>query len=140
MTIPEAVRLVIQASALTSGGDLFMLEMGESIRIAELAERMIRLHGLRPEVDIKVEFIGLRPGEKLHEELIEMEESRKATSHTQIYKVLPGSRKTNNCDLDSLDEWVYSALDLPENELESELRSYSSGGSLVKQSNSSERQ
>ena len=140
MTIPEAVRLVIQASALTGSGDLFMLEMGESIRIAELAERMIRLHGLRPEVDIKIEFTGLRPGEKLHEELIEMEERREVTSYAQIYKVLPGSRKANNSDLDSLDEWVYSALDLPENELESALRSYSSGGSLVNQPNSSERQ
>jgi FlaA1/EpsC-like NDP-sugar epimerase len=139
MTIPEAVRLVIQASALTSGGDLFMLEMGESIRITELAERMIRLHGLRPEVDIKIEFTGLRPGEKLHEELIEAEERRKATNHAQIYKVVPGSRKSNNSDLDSLDEWIYSALDLPENELESQLRSYSGDGDLVTQPNSSER-
>jgi FlaA1/EpsC-like NDP-sugar epimerase len=138
MTIPEAVRLVIQASALTRGGDLFMLEMGESIRIAELAERMIRLHGLRPEVDIQIEFTGLRPGEKLHEELIENEESREATDHAQIYRVLSGRRKSNKLDLALLEQWVYSALDLPENDLEKNLRSYSSDG-VINQPNSYKR-
>ena len=138
MTIPEAVRLVIQASALTRGGDLFMLEMGESIRIAELAERMIRLHGLRPEVDIQIEFTGLRPGEKLHEELIENEESREATNHAQIYRVLSGRRKSNKLDLALLEQWVYSALDLPENDLEKNLRSYSSDG-VINQPNSYKR-
>lgn len=138
MTIPEAVRLVIQASALTRGGDLFMLEMGESIRISELAERMIRLHGLRPEVDIQIEFTGLRPGEKLHEELIENEESREATNHAQIYRVLSGRRKFNKLDLALLEQWVYSALDLPENDLEKNLRSYSSDG-VINQPNSYKR-
>jgi FlaA1/EpsC-like NDP-sugar epimerase len=138
MTIPEAVRLVIQASALTRGGDLFMLEMGESIRIAELAERMIRLHGLRPEVDIQIEFTGLRPGEKLHEELIENEESREATDHAQIYRVLSGRRKSNKLDLALLEQWVSSSLDLPENDLETNLRSYSSD-SVINQSNSYKR-
>ncbi len=139
MTIPEAVRLVIQASALTRGGDLFMLEMGESIRITELAERMIRLHGLRPEVDIQIEFTGLRPGEKLHEELIENEESREATKHAQIYRVFSARRKSNNLALAILEQWVLSALDLPENDLKKTLRSYSSD-SVMYQSNSSERQ
>ncbi len=138
MTIPEAVRLVIQASALTRGGDLFMLEMGESIRIAELAERMIRLHGLRPDVDIPIEFTGLRPGEKLHEELIENEESREATNHAQIYRVLSGRRQSNKLALSMLEQWVSSALNLPENDLETTLRSYSSDG-VINQSNSSAR-
>ena len=138
MTIPEAVRLVIQASALTRGGDLFMLEMGESIRIAELAERMIRLHGLRPEVDIPIEFTGLRPGEKLHEELIENEESREATNHAQIYRVLSGRRQSNKLALAMLEQWVSSALNLPENDLETTLRSYSSDG-VINQPNSYKR-
>ena len=138
MTIPEAVRLVIQASALTRGGDLFMLEMGESIRIAELAERMIRLHGLRPEVDIQIEFTGLRPGEKLHEELIENEESREATNHAQIYRVLSCRLQSNKLALSMLEQWVSSALNLPENDLETTLRSYSSEA-VINQSNSSAR-
>ena len=115
-----------------------MLEMGESIRIAELAERMIRLHGLRPEVDIQIEFTGLRPGEKLHEELMENEESREATNHAQIYRVLSGRRKSNKLDLALLEQWVYSALDLPENDLEKNLRSYSSDG-VINQPNSYKR-
>lgn len=76
MTIPEAVQLVLQAGAMGTGGDLFVLEMGEPVRIADLAEKMIRLSGLtvrsdkKPEGDISIEFTGLRPGEKLYEELL----------------------------------------------------------------------
>ena len=130
MTIPEAVRLVIQASTLTQGGDLFMLEMGESIKIAELAERMIRLHGLRPNVDIEILYTGFRPGEKLHEELIEMEESRQTTNHPQIYRVLAGNKKFVESDLPSLESWVSKALIMPQEELEIELRSYCSNGNV----------
>ena len=115
-----------------------MLEMGESIRITELAERMIRLHGLRPEVDIQIEFTGLRPGEKLHEELIENEERREATNHVQIYRVLSGRCQSTKLALSMLEQWVSSALNLPENDLETTLRSYSSDG-VINQSNSSAR-
>ncbi len=128
MTIPEAVRLVIQAAVFTRGGDLFMLEMGERIRIVELAERMIRLRGLRPGVDIPIEFTGLRPGEKLHEELIEAEERREATAHAQIYRVLAGSRRSNGSDLRPFEEWIQSTLQLPEDELHARLRSYGRTG------------
>ena len=128
MTIPEAVRLVIQAVVFTQGGDLFMLEMGERIRIAELAERMIRLRGLRPGVDIPIEFSGLRPGEKLHEELIEAEERREATAHMQICRVLEGSRVANAGKLQQLEDWISSTLLLPEDQLYTALRRYGRDG------------
>jgi FlaA1/EpsC-like NDP-sugar epimerase len=90
MSLPEAVRLIIQAATLTGGGDLFMLDMGESIRIADLAERMIRLRGLRPGVDIAIDYTGLRPGEKLHEELISPLETRADTAHPHIHRIVEG--------------------------------------------------
>ena len=68
MSIPEAANLVIHAACLTQGDDIFILKMGEVVRIVELAERMIRLRGLRPYVDIPIEFTGMRPGEKMHED------------------------------------------------------------------------
>ena len=70
MSIPEAAQLILQAGAMGNGGEIFILEMGEPIRIVDMARDLIRLHGLEPEKDIAIEFTGLRPGEKLHEELI----------------------------------------------------------------------
>ena len=128
MTIPEAVQLVIQAAVFTSGGDLFMLEMGEQIRITELAERMIRLRGLRPGVDIEIEFSGLRPGEKLHEALIEGTEHRQDTRHSQICRVLAGSRMSNGSDIQHLEDWITSTLSLPEQEIHDALRRYGRKG------------
>lgn len=87
MTIPEAVNLVIHAACLTKGDDLFMLRMGEVVRIVELAERMIRLRGLRPYKDIPIEFTGIRPGEKLHEELHSNAESTVPTLHPDIVQL-----------------------------------------------------
>ena len=85
MTIPEAVQLVLQAAALPdAGGRICMLEMGEPVRIVELAENLIRLSGLEPYTDVPIVFTGLRPGEKLHEELME---AREATVPTAISKV-----------------------------------------------------
>lgn len=89
MTIPEAVQLVIQAGALAKGGDVFVLDMGEPVKIADLARDMIKLSGLEPGVDIKIEFTGLRPGEKLFEELLLNEEGISATKYKKIFIAKP---------------------------------------------------
>lgn len=84
MTVPEAVRLVLCAAALGAGGDTFVLDMGDPVRIADLAEDMIRLSGLTPEVDVPIVFTGLRPGEKLYEELWTGEEAPLPTEREGI--------------------------------------------------------
>jgi FlaA1/EpsC-like NDP-sugar epimerase len=85
MTIPEAVQLVIQAGALGRGGEIFVLDMGEPVKIVDLARDMIILSGLKPERDIKLEFTGLRPGEKLYEELFSDRENFNVTRHERIF-------------------------------------------------------
>ncbi len=87
MTIPEAVNLVIHAACMTTGDDLFMLQMGEEVRIIELAERMIRLRGLRPYTDIPIVITGVRPGEKLREELYAEFETMLPTVHPSIVQL-----------------------------------------------------
>jgi FlaA1/EpsC-like NDP-sugar epimerase len=84
MTIPEAAELVLQAGALGSGGEIFVLEMGEPVRILDLARKMVLLSGLRPEIDIPIVFSGTRPGEKLCEEVRALEENTSTTPHAQI--------------------------------------------------------
>ncbi len=84
MTIPEAVQLIIRSGELATGGEVFVLEMGEPVRIIELARNMIRLAGLEPEVDIGVEIIGRRPGEKIHEELFNPGERPEPTPADKI--------------------------------------------------------
>jgi len=92
MTIPEASQLVIQAGALGTGGDVFLLDMGEPVRIQDLARQMIALSGLKvrddknPNGDIEIQYTGLRPGEKLYEELLIDEENTEITSHTRILR------------------------------------------------------
>jgi len=85
MTVPEAARLVLQAASMAAGGEIFILDMGEPVRIVELAEEMIRLSGLRPYEDVSIQFIGPRPGEKLFEELSTDEEHADKTRHTRIF-------------------------------------------------------
>lgn len=85
MTIPEAVQLVIQSGALTGGGEVFILDMGEPVRIVDLARDLIRLSGLEPDKEIKIEFTGIRPGEKLFEELLTAEEGASSTKFDRIY-------------------------------------------------------
>jgi FlaA1/EpsC-like NDP-sugar epimerase len=86
MTIPEAVSLVVQAGAIGGRGDVFVLDMGDPVRIVDLARNMIRLSGKEPDRDVPIEFIGARPGEKLHEELWSDGESVAATGHAKILR------------------------------------------------------
>ena len=86
MTIPEAVQLIVQAGAIGRSGDVFVLDMGEPVKIVDLAQNMIRLSGKEPGRDIAVDFIGVRPGEKLHEELWADGEEATPTSHPKIFR------------------------------------------------------
>jgi FlaA1/EpsC-like NDP-sugar epimerase len=84
MTIPEAVQLIIRSGELSTGGEVFVLEMGDPVKIVDLARNMIRLAGLEPDVDIAIELIGRRPGEKIHEELFNPGERPEATPADKI--------------------------------------------------------
>lgn len=85
MTIPEAVSLVLEAGAYAKNGQIFVLNMGDPVRIADLAKNMIRLSGYEPEKEIKIKYIGLRPGEKLYEELLMNEEGMQTTENSRIF-------------------------------------------------------
>ncbi|MFM2226953.1 MAG: hypothetical protein RL664_296 [Bacteroidota bacterium] len=84
MTIPEAVQLVLEAGAMGKGNDIFAFDMGQQVRISDLAEQMIRLSGLEPGLDIEIQYTGLRPGEKLYEEVLATEENTVPTHHEKI--------------------------------------------------------
>ena len=84
MTIPEACRLVLEAGTMGNGGEIFIFDMGEPVKIADLAKRMIELSGLRVDKDIEIKYTGLRPGEKLYEELLSNKENTKETPHEKI--------------------------------------------------------
>ena len=85
MTIPEAVSLVMQAGAYASGGEIFVLDMGAPVRIDDLARNLIKLSGYKPDVDIRIEYTGLRPGEKLYEEKLMAEEGLEKTANALIH-------------------------------------------------------
>lgn len=89
MTIPEAVSLVIDAGSMARGGEVFVLDMGKPVKIADLAKKLITLSGLEPDVDIKIEYTGLRPGEKLYEELLMDEEGLRSTENQKIFVEQP---------------------------------------------------
>ncbi len=85
MTIPEACQLVLQAGAMANGGEIFVLDMGEPVKIIDLARDLIKLSGFEPDVDIKIEIVGLRPGEKLYEELLINSPNIEKTKHNKIF-------------------------------------------------------
>ena len=85
MSIEEAAQLVLQAGALGKGGELFILDMGEQLKVVDIAKNLIALSGLTPGKDIEIKFIGLRPGEKLEEELLLDKEKDKVSKHQKIY-------------------------------------------------------
>jgi FlaA1/EpsC-like NDP-sugar epimerase len=97
MTIREASQLILQAASMGQGGEIFILDMGTPVKIADMAQDLIRLSGFEPDVDIKIEYIGLRPGEKLYEELITDDENALPTPHPKIMMLQGGA-----CDLNLL--------------------------------------
>ena len=86
MTIPEAVQLVLEATGIAEGGDIFVLDMGEPVRILDLAHRMIELSGRQPGRDIRIDIIGIRPGERLHEELFNVDEQVRPTRYGKVMR------------------------------------------------------
>lgn len=94
MTIPEAAQLVLQAGTFSKGGEVFLLDMGEPVRILDMARDLVELHGLIPDKDIKFVFTGLRPGEKLYEELLTAEEGTQKTCHERIFEAPIGDVAT----------------------------------------------
>lgn len=110
MTIPEAAQLVIQAGAIAHGGEIFVLDMGEPVKILDLANDLIRLSGLKPDKDIKIEFTGLRPGEKLYEEPLMSEVALTTTEHDKIRVEKPIDVDVNFID-DSIKEFENKLVD-----------------------------
>ena len=106
MSIPEAVSLVIQAATLTQGNDIFMLDMGQQIRIDEMARRLIRLRGLRPDVDIPIVYTGIRPGEKLQEQLMADCEQRFPTKHPHIFRIQSNEDGDHNIQRSQVDQLI----------------------------------
>lgn len=95
MTIPEAAQLVLQAGTFSKGGEVFLLDMGEPVKILDMARDLVELHGLIPDKDIKFVFTGLRPGEKLYEELLTAEEGTQKTCHERIFEAPIGNVATS---------------------------------------------
>jgi FlaA1/EpsC-like NDP-sugar epimerase len=120
MTIPEAVGLVLQSACMGEGGEIFLLDMGKPIKIVELAEQMILLTGMRPGTDIQIEFTGLRPGEKLFEELSYIEEILQPTAHSMVYRL-----RSEAVDFEKYDNLLRGVVrrssNLSSNELKDEL-------------------
>ncbi|NGP76664.1 polysaccharide biosynthesis protein [Balneolaceae bacterium YR4-1] len=108
MTIPEAVLLVMQAGSMGSGGEVFVLDMGEPVKIMDMAKDLIRLHNLEPDKDIEIEISGLRPGEKLYEELLNAEEGVMDTEHKEIFKAICSRQFTH----EELEEKIDEIFDL----------------------------
>ncbi len=110
MTIPEAVSLVLQAAVIGNNGEILVLDMGEPVKVIDLAEELIRLHGLKPYDDIPIEIVGMRPGEKLFEEIMTAEEGTEATRHEKVYV----ARSSSICSTEQLEELLRDFNGLPD--------------------------
>ena len=117
MLIPEAVQLVLQAGEFAKGGEIFVLDMGEPVKIYDLAENLIRLSGFEPHKDIEIKEVGLRPGEKLYEELLMDEEGLKETNHKKIFIAKP-----SEYDVEKLKDNFYELIKIGETEGDNALR------------------
>ena len=108
MTIHEAASLIMQAGAIGRGGEIFVLDMGEPVRIRDLAEKLIQLSGLKPYQDIQIVYTGLRPGEKMHEELFYTKEELQGTTHPKLLlaNAVPASLASLSADIDALEAAV----------------------------------
>ena len=121
MSIPEAAQLVMQAGLMGEGGEIFVLDMGEPVKIAALAADMIRLSGLQID-EIKIEYVGLRPGEKLYEELLADDEQTQATPHDKLRIAL--ARPVDQVWLEDLLIWINSMQSVSEAQIKNELKSW----------------
>jgi FlaA1/EpsC-like NDP-sugar epimerase len=111
MTIPEACQLILQAGGLGKGGEIFILQMGTPVRIADMARDLIRLSGKEPDKDIEIKFTGLRPGEKLYEELITYGEGIVPTEHEKIMVLKTDGKWNGNGNQKSFRKWLNKNLD-----------------------------
>ncbi len=108
MTIPEAVSLVLQASVIGKGGEVLVLDMGDPVKIIHLAEELIRIHGMEPYKDIDIQFTGMRPGEKLFEEILTAEEGTHTSRHKKVF-IARNSEKHNIEDIEFI-LWEFRVL------------------------------
>lgn len=120
MLIPEAVQLVLQAGAFATGGEIFVLDMGEPVKIYDLARDLIRLSGFEPDKDIEIKVTGLRPGEKLYEELLMDEEGLEETKHEKIFIGKPGDFDIKEIEL-KIDELIKIGEEVSKEELKDKI-------------------
>ena len=127
MSIPEAAQLVMQASLMGKGGQIFILDMGESVKIVDLAKDMIKLSGY-DEIDIKIKYTGLRPGEKLYEELLSEGEVIMPTTHPKLK--IASSESISEKTVQDLIKWVLSTTTKTEIQIKKELKRWVKGYSV----------
>jgi len=124
MSIPEAAQLILQAGSIGENGEIYVLDMGKPVLVKEIAYELIRLSGLEPEVDISIEYIGLRPGEKMYEELMTSSESLVDTSHEKIMVLKDGVEHQWDYLLSEIDKIVQSAKSYDSDLIKSKLKEF----------------
>lgn len=130
MTIPEAVHLVLQAASMGAGGEVFMLNMGQQVRILDLAEDLIKLSGLEPHRDIEITFTGIRPGEKLREDLWEEGVQFKPTQHSEIFRAVEEEKVDGDALARAIEQLAQSALHSETDSLIRQINEFLPSGSI----------